>query len=651
MKRPHWLRPLCASLCAALLSCGGGGSGGGTANSSCNGFCETAAPQRLEVADVQQIIAQAVAEAQAQNAGATIAVVDRVGNVLAVFKMSSAGNSVTINSERNTGSGLDGLSVVPATMAAISKAITGAYLSSEGNAFSTRTASQIVQEHFNPGDLGQPGGPLFGVQFSSLPCSDFNTRYDGAGADIGPKRAPLGLSADAGGFPLYKNGTVVGGIGAIADGSYSLDLDISVPEHGVDELIAIAATSGFDAPADRRADQITVGGFTLRYTDVEVSDTITGGHNTLSYSAASASGALQAVPGYSTASVIAGTYFAQPQSGYAPATEAAYAGLDAFELVNADGTPRYPAQAGKDGLLSAAEVTAILNNGIAVANQTRAQIRLPLGSQMRGSYVVVDTLGNILGVLRTRDAPVFGTDVALQKARTALFFSSPGTAAALQSAGSVTYLTPTGSAGSNTVQFSGYAQGMTALIGANALNGTYAYGARSVGNLARPFFPDGIDGNANGPLSKPYPQWSPFGTGLQLDMDYERIAQHVLFVLGAAPDVGPSCAGPPGPAAGFNTKVPAMLGDGLQIFAGGVPIYRGKQLVGSVGVSGDGIDQDDMVAFLGLYNAGQALGTVNNAPIAMRIDQVSIQGQNVRYIECPQAPFLNSDEQAPCDGK
>src|SRR5581483_1307933 len=138
--------------------------------------------------------------------------------------------------------GLDGLAVVPATIAAISKAITGAYLSSEGNAFSTRTASQIVQEHFNPGELGQPGGPLFGVQFSSLPCSDFNTRFSGGGADIGPKRAPLGLSADSGGFPLYKNGTVVG-----------------------------------------RADVITVGGKTLRYSDVALGDTATGGHNTLAY--------------------------------------------------------------------------------------------------------------------------------------------------------------------------------------------------------------------------------------------------------------------------------------------------------------------------------------------------------------------------------
>ena len=39
----------------------------------------------LTVADVQDVIARAVAEAQARNAPATIAVVDRVGNVLGVF--------------------------------------------------------------------------------------------------------------------------------------------------------------------------------------------------------------------------------------------------------------------------------------------------------------------------------------------------------------------------------------------------------------------------------------------------------------------------------------------------------------------------------------------------------------------------------------
>ena len=159
------------------------------------------------------MLAQAVAEAQAQNAPATIAVVDRVGNTLAVYRMNGARSVVQITSNRGVTGGLEGLNV-PSELAAIAKAITGAYLSSEGNAFSTRTASQIVQQHFNPGELGTPAGPLFGVQFSQLPCSDFSTRFvSGHGVGLGPFRSPLGLSADPGGFPLYKNGTVVGGIG------------------------------------------------------------------------------------------------------------------------------------------------------------------------------------------------------------------------------------------------------------------------------------------------------------------------------------------------------------------------------------------------------------------------------------------------------
>lgn len=650
MKRSAFLRGLLLGLGLALASCGGGGPGGG-----CSGDCQSSTLKLKATTDVERVIAQAVAEAQAQHAKATIAVVDRVGNVLGVFQMTGAGAAVTVDSRRNTRSGLDGLAVVPATIAAIAKAVTGAYLSSEGNAFSTRTASQIVQEHFNPGELGQPGGPLFGVQFSSLPCSDFNTRYSGGAADIGPKRSPLGLSADSGGFPLYLNSVqgpvLVGGVGVITDGSYSLDLDIEDRDHDIDELVAMAATAGYQPQADHRADRITVGGKTLRYTDVELSDTLTQGAG-LSFAGALALGSLVPVNGYyAGTAALDGTTFGLSESGYAPATEAGFAGLDAFELVNSDGTPRHPPRAGTDSGLSQAEVTEILKDGIAVANRTRAQIRRPLGSQMRGSVVVVDTKGAILGVLRTRDAPVFGTDVALQKARTAMFFSKPGAADELRAAGTVTYIEPKGQE-QPTVNFGDYADALNELAGTSVLNGAYAYGARSVGNFERPFFPDGIDGKPNGPLSKPYPKWSPFSTGVQLDLVYERIAQHVLFTLGSGnPDVGPSCAGPPGPIPGFGTTVPAELGDGLQIFAGGVPVYKGGTLVGGVGVSGDGIDQDDMVAFLGLYNAGQALGTISNAPPAMRIDQLDIQGQKVRYVECPQAPFLDSSEQDPCAGK
>ena len=53
---------------------------------------------RLSVSDVQTIIAQAVAEAKAQGKPAVIAVVDRVGNVLAVYSMAGAPPTATIRS-------------------------------------------------------------------------------------------------------------------------------------------------------------------------------------------------------------------------------------------------------------------------------------------------------------------------------------------------------------------------------------------------------------------------------------------------------------------------------------------------------------------------------------------------------------------------
>ncbi|MCZ6855474.1 MAG: hypothetical protein O7G86_16305, partial [Gammaproteobacteria bacterium] len=79
--------------CFALTACGGGGSSGSTVGTditsgNCGGSCATPAAF-LSVADVGQIIAQAVGEANALGVGATIAVVDRVGNVLAVFRMSA----------------------------------------------------------------------------------------------------------------------------------------------------------------------------------------------------------------------------------------------------------------------------------------------------------------------------------------------------------------------------------------------------------------------------------------------------------------------------------------------------------------------------------------------------------------------------------
>jgi Haem-degrading len=130
---------------------------------------------------------------------------------------------------------------------------------------------------------------------------------------------------------------------------------------------------------------------------------------------------------------------------------------------------------------------------------------------------------------------------------------------------------------------------------------------------------------------------------LQVDLVANDIAQHLDYVsggklLGNGVDTDPECAGLP------------RLRNGLQLFPGGVPIYRGGVLVGGLGVSGDGLDQNDLIAFLGLDRAARALGTINNAPAAMRADRLSPLGVNLRYVQCPFAPFLGSDQQNVCQG-
>lgn len=623
-------------LVAALAGCGGGagGDGGSTLTSpGCTGGCAAATPTALTTAEVNRILSQAVQEAQARGALGTIAVVDRSGNVLAVFKMSGAGG-FTISGGRGVVGGLEGVNVVPPEYAAISKAITGAYLSSEGNAFTTRTASQIVQENFNPGEIGSPGGPLFGTQFSSLSCSDVVT------TGPGPRPSPLGLAADPGGLPLYKNGIVVGGVGVISDGAYGLDLT-SFPKQALqsingidpnqDELIAVAGARGFDAPVNRRADHITVDGRTFRYVD---SEAIVSNPAAAPDAVAACPACLITVPAYKpVATVTAGVAFSTMASGFTPETATPeFSGLNAYKLDNGAGGNRYPPVAATDALpggasLTQPEVTRILAEAMKIANRARAQIRQPLGLAAQVNITVVDTNAAILGLIRTPDAPLFGTDVAVQKARSVLLFSKTNAAATLNAIvpGPLPPLV-------QAPPISTYVSNMQTLIPGALTNGV-AYGNRAIGNLARPFLPDGINGSRPGPLSKPYSQWSPFTDGLQLDLVRDKVVSNIL-----------------GGVTGGPCTIPA-LANGLQIFPGGVPIYRGNVLVGAIGVSGDGIDQDDMVAFLGLANAGIVLGNgIANAPAAQRADQITVPGGKLRYVNCPINPFLDTTATDVCNG-
>src|SRR5262245_1310262 len=126
--------PGIVSMAMSLLlvaGCGGGGSGSAPPDvaadtpQSCDGSCASAS-SFLTAADVQDVLARAVAEAQARSAPATIAVVDRVGNVLGVFAMNGAPTTFTVRSRPHVDGGLEGVNIVPSTLGAIAKAVTGA---------------------------------------------------------------------------------------------------------------------------------------------------------------------------------------------------------------------------------------------------------------------------------------------------------------------------------------------------------------------------------------------------------------------------------------------------------------------------------------------------------------------------------------------
>ncbi len=602
--------------------------------------------QSLSVSDVERIIAQAVYEAKGQNKPATIGVIDRVGNVLAIYKMTGATQFITITSGSSVKQGLEGATGDPAKganateqavlipeNAVIAKALTAAYFSSKGNAFSSRAAAQVLQDHFTPGEKNKPSGPLFGVQFSQLSCSDVAQRL---GA-VGPKRSPLGFAADPGGIPLYKNGSVVGAVSVMAGEEYSVDRDASDVDNDVDEKIALAATYGFEPPEDIRADRITVEGRNLRFVDSE--ELATNPASAPAYSTLTGSdGALTALPGYFAGAIVAGTKFGLAESGVRPAATAsgdpqAYVDVGGYVVVNGADTNRFPAIDGASTggqQLTAADVTAILAKSIYFANKARSQVRHPVGSAAQVHSVVVDTNGTILGALRSPDALVDAIDVVPQKARTAVFFSQTGAAAALNALPDANYLP---SAGGGTSSIASYVTASQTFFGNASIfaDGT-AFSTRSINNIAAPTFPDGIAGKPNGPLAKPEGTWSIFNNGLNLDLVYNQIINFLVNPNDPVPATG--CTG--------NTTI----FNGITLFGGGIPIYKNGVLVGAIGSSGDGTEQSDLVAYLAVEQSGQA--GITNAPKSIRADNLEPFGVKLRYVLCPFAPFNGSSDQNVC---
>jgi len=534
----------------------------------------------LNTDDVRTVIAQAVSAAVALSRPVTVAVTDKEGNVLGVFTMTGApnrtqfrGNSGFDQQPNNpaglVAEGLEGTNLIPALnpvrRAAISKAGTAAFFSTQGNAFTTRTAGFIIQEHIPPGVDFRPGGPLYGVQFSQLPCSD-----------IKMPGLPFGLSADPGVVPLYKNGVHVGGVGIEGDGAYTVDRVPTDLDKPFEELIAVAAGRGYEPPAGIRGDTILVDGVRLPYLNTRDEDA----PRPATIPFANLPGSVD--PEFP----IRG---AQP-SAFVPLTVGPLNGT-----VDRRFFPFVGSASGSANALTATDVTTIITQAAIQADITRAAIRQPLGSPARVNITVVDTEGRVLGIFRTFDAPVFGFDVSAQKARTAALFSRANGGALLRGAGMGSYVDRAATDGVN-------------------LNGSVAFSDRAVGFLHRPFYPDGINGEPPGPFSTGIGRWSIFNVGLQLDL----IKNNLERTIAGVPNL--PC-----------TSIPNVP-NGIQIFAGSVPLYKNGELVGAIGISGDGIDQDDIIAAAG--SRGYA------APAEIRADQLIIRGTRLPFTKFPRSPNL-----------
>jgi uncharacterized protein GlcG (DUF336 family) len=234
--------------------------------------------------------------------------------------------------------------------------------------------------------------------------------------------------------------------------------------------------------------------------------------------------------------------------------------------------------------LTAADVVQIITQGINQANQTRAAIRLPPGSTAKMIFAVSDTNGNILGLYRMPDATVFSLDVAVAKSRNTAYYANP---AQLQPQDQVPGL-PAGAAVSN----------------------------RTIRYLALPNFPEGINGAPPGPFSI----LNDPGTNPQNGLEIGPPLPASVFqsVQGFAAFH---------PAANFRDSVNPANQNGIVFFPGGVPLYKiingVATLVGGLGVSGDGVDQDDVVTF--------AAAVGYTPPANITADNFFVQGVRLPY--------------------
>lgn len=602
---------------------------------------------QLTTSDVSALLARAAAASASDDA--IIAVTDRDGRILGV-RVESGVDLAVVNNAQTLTFAVDG---------AVALARTGAYFANAGAPLTSRSVQFLSQStitqrevdsspdvsdpnstdygpgfvapvniggHFPPGIALTPQVDLFEIEHTNregsvdpgpdgvLGTADDVTLPDAYNIDpayvptgntlnpndsygyvtgIDPAGQSRGIATLPGGVPIYRDGQVVGGIGVFFPGStgyataenssLSFTYDPTKPDRSLEaEWMAYAAVGGTTvsiggaqiAPVGTLGGVPVPAGFGLPNGRIDlVGITVDvfgqGGNEGLNRVLAEGASVGQGNPndGVNLPVDKAGDTLL---GGEAPPS--------GWLVLPHDG----------DGI-SQADVETIIDNSIAQSNLTRAAIRLPLGTRARFVFAVTDKDGNVVGLYREPDATVFSIDVAIAKARNVMYYDDP------------TELLPID-------QLAGIPAG-TAFT-----NRTFRY-------ASLPHFPEGIDTAPPGPMSQlnDDPLGTSPTTGLQIGPALPASAYQSAVGYDAFH-----------PDSNFHDPNNILNQNGVVFFPGSAPLYKPQVpggpavLSGGFGVSGDGVDQDDVTTI-----AGQA--GFNVPANVLRSDQVSYQGVSLPY--------------------
>lgn len=544
--------------------------------------------QILSQADVLAVLAAGASALADPNLA--VSVVDRAGTILGVY-------------QRNRAATLS-LPLPPQVDLSIALARTGAFFSNDQAPLSSRTVRFISGIHFPPGIANTPNAALYGIENTNRGCAldPAGDAVFNPGQLVPRSRSFAGTFAVAPGqLPQPCSAAGRAGCGpGIATGKPNLR-DAGAP------LAAAVNPGGLPLYRQGRV----IGGVGVAGVPAERAE----------FAAAVAAAGTRPATGITTGLTFPSPPLPAPGAVFIdgirlpffracldfPCVQDAVdnrpAGSSAGSFSPADllmptlAVPAEPARAAPEGYLieprasdqpngmTVAEVQGLISRAVDRANLTRAQIRLPLGSTTRMIIGVTDRTGRILAAFRMPDATVFSLDVAIAKARNAHHFSTRAGYDELRQrllAGREGYswepLPPAGR---------GWA--MT--------NRTLSYGGQ-------PLFPPGIEEPDDPGSGRPGPWFE-------------------LFVS----DTQTPCREGDAPS--------AAIAPGIVWFPGSAPLYRRGELIGGVGVSGDGVEQDDYVT------AAAARGF--EPPADLRVDQSFIstgRGQSVRlpYFKFPRNP-------------